>query len=414
MNMNYGEDFDQVAGTFTIDGSFTHINGTDSFLGGTVVGQPVLRHTTLDFDTVGFADAADIRLEGTNNLTTDVPAATTLRLFGASGGSTQTLNVDTASTFAGTTEITSSGGGYSSHITVTGGNFQNQGLVEALPGAGGIRKITADTENSGTINLQGTNLTMQGATTNLAGGRFTGTGSLIPNSTILNDGVFAPGSEVGTLGVTGSWTQSASGRLAIDVGGLVAGTDHDKLTVSSTATLGGELRLASFNGFTPQFGDTFEVLTAGTISGTFDTVRYQGILNGDNRIELVYFPTSVIAQVVHKNSAINPSEVPLSLSDPTPGVAGQQNIFEVSGAAGLGSVELVYGTLLGTTPTASCAGLDFGIDSAIVLGSAPVSRQGNALLQVTVPAGLAGTTAYFQVVDMTNCKVTNLVTFLFP
>jgi hypothetical protein len=591
MDMLNGEDFDQVAGTFAVDGSFTHVSGTVSFLGGTLTGQPVLRHTTLDFAPATFVAPASLRLEGSSSLVSDVPAATTLQLFGASGGSTQTLTIPGSVTLAGTTELTAANGGYASNLTITsgmlatntgtlrcstgsgggrnisgdllnqgaleidtntiyssgtltnqggiviatgqtfsldggstfvqeaggmgvkgsfvhtggsdrfiagkvkgqlllrhstlefdsafstpislrmegnnsfsgairagqeldlvgapggstqtftatggllsagtlrmssssggfttnlvvnGGIFQNQGLVEVLLGAGGNRKITADVENSGSIDLQGASLTLQGATSNLAGGTISGVGTLLPSGTILNDGIFAPGDPVGILGVTGNWTQAAGGRLTIDLGGLVAGTDHDQLTVSSTATLGGELRLASINGFTPQFGDTFQVMTAGAISGTFDTVRYQGVLNGAHRIELVYTGTTVTAQVVHKNRAIDPSRVPLSLSEPSPGIAGQQNTFQVSGAAGYGTVELVYGIALGTTPTATCTGLDFGIGSAIVLGSAPGSRHGNALLQVAVTAGLAGTTGYLQAVDMGNCRTTDLVTFLFP
>jgi hypothetical protein len=119
MNMLSGQDFDQVAGTLAIDGSFTHVSGTDSFLGGTVTGQPVLRHTALDFDTGGFTTPADIRLEGVSSLTTNVPAATTLRLVGSASGSTFTLNVDVPSTLAGTTEITSVSNQGTALITAT-------------------------------------------------------------------------------------------------------------------------------------------------------------------------------------------------------------------------------------------------------------------------------------------------------
>ena len=62
------------------------------------------------------------------------------------------------------------------------------------------------------------------------------------------------------------------GVIRLDVGGPVPGVDHDVISVESVAALGGTLEIALINGFAPRAGDSFTILTAAWLQGTFDDV----------------------------------------------------------------------------------------------------------------------------------------------
>lgn len=413
LSLNSSATFIQEAGGVGVKGSFVHVSGTDRFISGKMKGQLLLRHSTLEFDPV-FTAAINLLLEGTTNFTGAIMAGQELNSTGAPSGGTGNFVASAGLNSAGLMRMTSAGGGYTSNASITGGPLNNSGVIEVMVGTGGARTITADFENHGTFDLQGTNVTLNGATTNFGDGIVKGTGTITPTLPLQNNGIFAPGAEIGTLAINGHWTQMGSGRLKIDLGGYTGGTDFDVLNVSATATLAGQVRIASINGFEPAYGDLFSILNAGSIVGTFDSVVYQGPLATDLRIDLVYTPVNVYAQVVHRFREAGATARPFTVSNPSPGIAGQSNTWQIDGATGLGSVELAYGSVIGLTPVGSCAGQDYGIQSASVLGTAPVSNHGTALISAIIPGPLAGTTIYFQAADLSNCELTSLVTFVLP
>jgi len=58
--------------------------------------------------------------------------------------------------------------------------------------------------------------------------------------------------------------------VEIDIGGTLAGSDHDVLAVTGSLALGGALSVALVNGFPSAAGQTFDVVTAGFApSGSF-------------------------------------------------------------------------------------------------------------------------------------------------
>jgi hypothetical protein len=61
--------------------------------------------------------------------------------------------------------------------------------------------------------------------------------------------------------------------LDIAIGGTTAGTKYDQLNVSGAASLKGTLNLSLIGGFVPTVGSTFEILNAGSVTGTFSTVK---------------------------------------------------------------------------------------------------------------------------------------------
>ena len=123
------------------------------------------------------------------------------------------------------------------------------------------------------LNLNGNDLTLSGAGTaninnvlidgggmvNLNAGTLGGGGEISANVD-NSGGTVAPGNSPGILTIDGNYTQGASGTLALEIGGLVPGEDHDKLAITGTADLNGTVAVELTGGFTPANNDTFDVL----------------------------------------------------------------------------------------------------------------------------------------------------------
>lgn len=134
-------------------------------------------------------------------------------------------------------------------------------------------------------------------------GFLNGHGTLIVPNGITNNGTVAPGNSPGLLSVTGNLINSAAGIIAIELGGnTAAGNDYDQLAISGSASLNGQLFISIVNGFNPQPGQTFTILTSSAVSGTFSSVNWPSGITGT----VIYNPTSVVL-------SISSATVPLNL-----------------------------------------------------------------------------------------------------
>jgi hypothetical protein len=61
--------------------------------------------------------------------------------------------------------------------------------------------------------------------------------------------------------------------LALEIGGLLAGAEYDRLNVAGTLFEDGVLDVALYGGFTPHFGDSFDLFDAAAVAGSFDDVN---------------------------------------------------------------------------------------------------------------------------------------------
>ncbi|RJP38134.1 MAG: hypothetical protein C4547_04915 [Phycisphaerales bacterium] len=95
---------------------------------------------------------------------------------------------------------------------------------------------------------------------------------LVNGGPLRNPGTAAPGQSPGTLTLEGDYIQESDGALEIELGGLVPDTEHDVFVVTGDATLGGALEILLIDGFEPQVGDTFTVMTYGSHTGEFAEV----------------------------------------------------------------------------------------------------------------------------------------------
>ena len=93
-------------------------------------------------------------------------------------------------------------------------------------------------------------------------------------------GIVAPGDQgAGTFTVGGDAAFSSSATLAIELGGLTAGTEHDALSIGGELDVtDATLNVSLTSGFQPSGGNVFDVLDFGSVVGTFGTIS----LPGDN------------------------------------------------------------------------------------------------------------------------------------
>ncbi|QJW97713.1 beta strand repeat-containing protein [Frigoriglobus tundricola] len=190
------------------------------------------------------------------------------------------------------------------------GTVQNEGTLN-LSGTGTTVTVNEPFTTNGTVNLGGNTLntsgtyTQTGGTTNLQGGTLTagGTGVILQapasligpgtvNGNVANSGLVDPGSAgaPGQLTINGSYSQSGTGTLQIQLGGTTPGTGgYDQLVVNGAVALDGTLSVALVNGFVPQSGQQFSFLTDSSESGTFATDLFPVGVN----FQVTYGPNGV-------------------------------------------------------------------------------------------------------------------------
>jgi hypothetical protein len=90
---------------------------------------------------------------------------------------------------------------------------------------------------------------------------------------VVFDGTFSPGHSP-ALVTLGNTIYTASNVLEIELGGLLPGSQHDKVVHNGNATAGGALDVVLINAFVPQLGNAFDIFdwNAG-LTGTFATVN---------------------------------------------------------------------------------------------------------------------------------------------
>jgi hypothetical protein len=97
---------------------------------------------------------------------------------------------------------------------------------------------------------------------------------------VVFNGNFAPGHSP-ALVTLGSTVYTASNVLEMEIGGVAAGSQHDKIVHTGIAVLGGTLNVVLLNAFAPQSGNSFDLFdwNAG-LSGTFSTLNLPTLAAG--------------------------------------------------------------------------------------------------------------------------------------
>ena len=254
---------------FTVTGTLNWTGGTMSGAGKTVIAAGGALNINAGGSTVTLARV--LENNGTANWTSGVlyfsvgtinnngsftaSSSSGLTAFGINGSGTNAFN--NAGTF------TNAGGGTSFTTSSTGVAFNNTGTVQVQAGSVGCVSYT---QTAGTTNLNGGTLSSSN-TININGGILSGTGTV--SASVSNGGQVSPGASPGTLTIGGNYTQTSTGALNIEIGGVAAGSEFDRLIVTGLATLGGTVRVQLLNGYQPPLAQTFLPVTFGSRSGMF-------------------------------------------------------------------------------------------------------------------------------------------------
>ena len=181
----------------------------------------------------------------------------------------------------------------------------NHGTIY-VPGPAHIMRIyqaALFTQTGGEIIVDGI-LYVYDAPLDLQGGTLTGSGDIYGD--VSNAGATVePGASAGTLEINGSFAQGSAGALSIEIAGPTPGTEYDLLDVDAAASLDGELRVEFINGYVPEGGREFVILTASPVTGVFGTVTAPG------RYTVTYNPNNVTFMVIARGDFDSDGDVDL-------------------------------------------------------------------------------------------------------
>jgi hypothetical protein len=163
-------------------------------------------------------------------------------------------------------------------VRVDGGNltvaegvaFNDSGRIEVVRGTlafqGGLEQTQGTTIIDSGATLSSSNFTV-------LGGTVSGSGRISANLVNVG-GIISPGATFGILstGPGQGYQQGASASLSVELGGASPGSGYDQFAVGGSASLDGQLVVSLVNGFVPQPGQTFQVLTCNSLVGKFASI----------------------------------------------------------------------------------------------------------------------------------------------
>jgi len=225
---------------------------------------------TIHSNTLFWTDTSSLHVNGgvfsTDQLTNDTGISASIQISDPAGNSALTVGSGNgSSTFDGT--IADAAGGPGSLRKVGTGTFELTGNSSYSGGTiidGGLllaNNAAGSAAGSGSVQVN-------------SGGALGGNGNISGTVTVAPGGTLAPGASSGMLPLGSDLNLQSGSALNIELGGATPGVEHDQVAVTGTATLGGTLDLSYINDFTATPGQPFVILTAGTLTGTFDAVNF--------------------------------------------------------------------------------------------------------------------------------------------
>jgi RHS repeat-associated protein len=200
-----------------------------------------------------------------------VTDATTITLDGSLYGSSSSMGLLALADVAATGRLILRNG---AEVDTSASAFTNEGSV--LIGSGSDLTVAGTYSSSGGTTVDGT-LVASPTVTLAGGGTLNGAGRI--SASVVNGGIVTPGDAPGTLTISGAYTQTSSGALDVEIGGITAGSQYDQLRVAGLATLAGTLNVSFINGFGTTAGQTFTIMTFGSSSGAFSAMNGLGSLS---------------------------------------------------------------------------------------------------------------------------------------
>ncbi|RNC86406.1 MAG: T9SS C-terminal target domain-containing protein [Winogradskyella sp.] len=126
-----------------------------------------------------------------------------------------------------------------------------------------------------------------------------GSNNYIDPSSFSNNGTLSPGNPIGVYNIQTNVNLFTSSNLDIEIGGTTAGTEYDQLLGNpfiSGIGISGTLNVILQNGFEPQVGDSFTIISAASVGGNFTTTNLPS-LPVDRQWSINYLSNSVELEV---------------------------------------------------------------------------------------------------------------------
>jgi hypothetical protein len=154
-------------------------------------------------------------------------------------------------------------------------------------------------QSGGTLALNNGSLTTGGDVT--INGTLQGSGTL--NGAPVINGLWNPGNSPGLFTVLGNTLLNDQATLRIELAGLAAGTQHDQIVIRGALNFeslaAATLDVVLLSGFSPQLGDTFDIITHREFERHGEFARYRGLtLSPWTRLEVLYLSDRIQLVVV--------------------------------------------------------------------------------------------------------------------
>ena len=274
-----------TGGTFSTTGSTSFTNSTANVDGALSTGTTFTASASTVTVNGSLGVGSTAAFENNSSLTLNSGALMTVGGNTAIAGNT-TLTIASGATMntTGSTSLSDSTA-LVNGTSSTGSNFNSSSStvsVNGTVGVGGSASLNNNSRlrvnNGGVMTVGGTTSINSGSQAVIngrltspqvnvnSGGLLTGAGLIAGN--VLNSGTVAPGNSPGTLTITGGYTQGSTGTLIMEI---ASQTVFDRLIVGGNANLGGTLQLLTLS-FQLAYGQQFQLLQAGSISGQFDSI----------------------------------------------------------------------------------------------------------------------------------------------
>ena len=190
-------------------------------------------------------------------------------------------------------------------LTTASSNFTNTGTVDVAAGQhvdGGRNRYTYS-QTAGQTTIDGTLAVAGTGGTKITGGTILGAGTVKGNLAVGNaSGTAATvnvgdSGKAGLLSITGKYTQLATGSMTGLINGTKVGTQFSQMKVTGAAALAGTINFTVASAFQASLtlGETFTVLTASSVTGTFSNSTIA--INSSFHFNVTYSSTGVVLTV---------------------------------------------------------------------------------------------------------------------
>jgi len=196
------------------------------------------------------------------------------------GNFTQTGGTNTIAAILAIAANAGSSGTYSLQGgALSAGSITNKGTLNFSAGT-----LAGAIDNTGNLNLSGggtrtlNDAVLNNGTVDVAGGTsatfnglFSGAGAITGGGTSTFNGGFNPGNSPAEVNIAGDAVLGAANTLQIELAGLTAGSQYDRVNVAGDAWLDGTLDIDFYGGFNPVAGNSFDIIFASVLHGSFGT-----------------------------------------------------------------------------------------------------------------------------------------------